>query len=144
MIWIIFTIIILILFFVFFIILSGENERIKVFLRIYKKAKTNFPNTDEREILGIVIEEFILPGKAIKLGKSGIKGIDYLNNIFDNKEITINDIIFHAITLEFPQKYKSLGFDLSEIRKINRDEKIDLRQQLRDKIELYKNNLFKA
>lgn len=114
--------------------LSSEDERIKAFLRIYKSVKNRFPDLDERQILGLVIEEHILPNKNIKLRNSGMKGIDYIDGVFENRKLTIDDVILHAIRLEFPNKYPS-KIDLEEIRRINRGLQPDTRGQLREKIQ---------
>lgn len=136
--------IVLIIFYIIFRKLSGENERIKVFLRIYLSAKNKFPEASERELLGVVIGEHILPGKTIRLRDSGMTGMSYLNGVFGDKELTINEIIYHAITLEFPHKYKPFELNLDDIRKINRGQKVDLKHQLRNNIEKYKAKLEKG
>ncbi len=127
-------IMLVILVFSFVYRLSGEEERIKVFFRIYKAAKRKYPDTDEKEILGIVIEEHILPGKSIKLGKTGMKGTEYIEDVFEKELITINDIIYHAITLEFQNKYKPFEIDIEKIRRINRGKEVDIKQKLKEKI----------
>jgi hypothetical protein len=138
MIWVIITVTILIVLILFFSRLSGENERIQVFFRIYINAKNKFPKASERELLEIVIGEHILPRTATRLRDSGMSGASYLNDVFGDDKLTISDIIYHAITLEFPNKYKPFEINIDEIRKINRGQKIDLKQQLKDNIENYK------
>jgi len=139
--WIVIIISIIVVVYIFFRKFSGEDERIKTFLRIYKAAKNKFPDLAERRILGLVIEEHILPNKNIRLRNSGMKGIDYINGIFEDQEITINDLVYHAITLEFPNKYQPSKIDLDEIRRINRGLQPDKRKQLRKKIEKFKNSI---
>lgn len=144
MIWIIITVTILIVFILFFWRLSGENERIQVFFRIYMNAKIKFPKASERELLEIVIGEHISPHTAIRLRDSGMTGASYLNGVFGDEKLTINDIIYHAITLEFPKKYKPFEINIDEIRKIIGGLKINLKQQLKDNIENYKTKYEKS
>lgn len=138
MLWVVIISVSIILLYIVFRKLSGEEERIKTFLRLYKSAKVKFPDLEERKILGLVIEEHILPNKNIKLRNSGMKGLDYLNGVFEDTELTIDEVIYHAITLEFPHKYKTFAIDLQEIRKINRGLQPDKRKQLREEIESLK------
>lgn len=138
MFWTVIILFFIALVYIFFRKLSSEDERIKSFLQIYKAAKNKFPDLEERQILGLVIEEHILPNKNIRLRNSGMKGIDYINGVFENKELTINELIYHAITLEFPNKYRPSKIDLEEIRRINRGLQPDKRKQLREKIEGYR------
>ena len=77
MFWTVIILFFIALVYIFFRKLSSEDERIKTFLRIYKAAKNKFPDLEERQILGLVIEEHILPNKNIRLRNSGMKGIDF-------------------------------------------------------------------
>lgn len=124
---------------VFFKKFSSEKERIKTFFRIYKTAKAKFPNATEREILEIVIEEHILPGKITRLRNSGISGKQYLDEVFESRQIDLDDLISHVIVLEFPQKYKPFeaNVNLDEIRERNRTGKLSTRDELKSLIKKY-------
>lgn len=134
--WIIIILLIVIVIIFIFRSLSSEDKRIKVFLKIYKTAKHKYSDLDEKEILGIVMEEHILPGKSIKLGKTSMKGTKYIDGVFEDKDVNINDIIYHAITAEFPKKYRPYNIDLEQMRKNNRGQAVDVKQKLKDKIKL--------
>lgn len=137
---IIITILLLGLFLVFKF-LSGEKERIKTFLRIHKAAKVKFPEISEREILEIVAEEHIPPGKASQLKNSGVTGKQYLDGVFEDKEIDIDELIYHFITLEFPKKYRPFKIDLDEIMDGARGNKPSVREQLMVDIRKHKRNV---
>ena len=91
---------------VFFKLLSGEKERVKTLFRIYKAGRTKFPDITERELLEIVVGELILPGRATQLRNLGITGKQYLDGVFEDKQIDIDELIYHIVCLEFPKKYK--------------------------------------
>jgi|GEM_PF-5109226 len=121
----------------FFKKFSGEKERIKTFLRIYKAAKAKLPHATEREILEIVVEEHIPPGKSVRLRNSGIFGKQYIDGVFESKQIDIDELIYHMITLEFPKKYKPHGINLEEIMEQNRSGKLSPRDELKSLIKKY-------
>jgi len=123
---------------VLFWLLSGERERIKTLFRIYKACKSKFPEKQEREILEIVVEELIPHGKAVNLRNTGMTGKQYIDGVFEAKQLDIDELIYHIITLEFYIKYKSLiGLRLEDIRKQNRNEKMSVRDKLKLAIKKY-------
>ena len=107
------VIIILILF------LTGENERINSFIRMYKYCVTKHPEMGERDIKEVICEMHIPPEKGKTLKSLGMSGQWYLDEIFEGKVIPMKDLIVHFIALEFPKKYSS-EIDLKKIRERNR------------------------
>lgn len=95
----------------------GEEGRIKTLLLIYREAKKQ--KLSEDKALALVIEEHIMPGTTVKVGKS-MTGSKYISNVFEGKEITIHSLIKHIICLEFPKKYRPFSIDLAAIRERNR------------------------
>jgi len=121
---------------VFFKALSGEKERIKTLFRIYRATKQKFPNASERELLGIVIEEHIPSGKSTQLRNVGISGKQYLDGVFESKQLDIDELIEHVIALEFPNKYK-INLDLDEMFKEAQSGRLSLRDKLKLMIKNY-------
>lgn len=128
---------------IFFKKFSGEKERIKTFFRIYKATKAKFPGATERELLEIVVEEHIPPGQSIRLRNGGISGKQYLDGVFESKQIDIDELICHVITLEFPQKYKPYEINLDEIREQNRTGQLPARDELKSVIKSYHNEFLR-
>lgn len=122
---------------VFFKLLSGEKERIKTLFRIYRAGKTKFPDITERELLEIVVGEHIPPGKSIRLRNSGISEKQYLDGVFESKQLDLDDLIDHIITLEFPKKYKPFKISLEEIEEQNRNGKLSAGDELKLMIKSY-------
>jgi len=122
---------------VFFKLLSGEKERVKTLFRIYKAGKTKFPDMTEKELLEIVVEEHIPPGKSTRLRNSGISGKQYIDGVFESKPLDIDGLIYHIITLEFPKKYKPHKINLEEIRENNRTGKLSAGDELKLVIKKY-------
>lgn len=123
---------------ILFWLLSGERERIKTLFRIYKAGKARFPEKSEREILEIVVEELIPHGKAVSLRNTGMTGKQYINGVYEAKQLDVDELIYHIITLEFYAKYKSFtGFSLEDIRKQNRSGKLSARDKLKLTIRKY-------
>lgn len=85
--------------------LFGTKGRIGTLFRIYRAAKDKFPNATERELLEIVVEELIPPGKSTQIRNLGISGKQYLDGVFESKPLDIDELIYHIVTLEFPKKY---------------------------------------
>ena len=82
---------------------SGEDERIRHFLRVYMAAKKRFPD-DDRHSHEAIADEHIHPTQAKKIHNL-IGGARYLDGVFGNQPITVNELIAHFIQLEFPLKY---------------------------------------
>lgn len=123
--------------------LSGENERIKTFLRLYKAAKKKLTDFSERELLEIVTEEHIPPGRSKRLKDCAITGRQYLDNVFEQKQIDINELIYHLITLEFPNKYKPFTIDLEKMLESDESDKSSVEEQLKATIAKYKANILR-
>ena len=121
-----------------FLVLSGEKERIRTLFRIYKAGRSKFPEKSEREILEIVVEKLIPHGKAGSLRNTGMTGKQYINGVFEAKQLDIDELIYHIVTLEFHAKYKSFtGFSLEDIRKQNRSGKLSACDKLKLTIKKY-------
>ncbi|MDD3905985.1 MAG: hypothetical protein PHS46_05585 [Candidatus Omnitrophica bacterium] len=119
-------------------LLSGDRERIKTLFRLYKSGKSKFPEISEREILEIVVEELIPHGKAVKLRNTGMTGKQYIDGVFEAKQLDIDELIYHIITSEFYVKYKSFtGISLEDIRKQNRNMELSARDKLKLAIKKY-------
>ena len=111
--------------------LFGVKGRIGTLFRIYRTAKQKFPNATEKELLGIVAEEHIPPGKSTQLRNLRISGEQYLDGVFESKLPDIDGLIYHIITLEFPKKYKPFKIDLEEIREQNRTGNLSAQDELK-------------
>lgn len=122
---------------VFFRLFSGEKERIKALFRIYRSGKSKFPEITERELLEIVVEEYISPSTSTTLKNSGISGREYLDRVFESRQLDVDDLIYHIITLEFPKKYKPLQFNIEEIEEQIRTKKISVGDELKLMIKNY-------
>jgi len=85
--------------------LSGEDERIKVFLRVYKKRKTEHPDFSERKLLEAVAEWHIPYGSSRSWKDDGLTGQQYMNGVFDNQDVVLRELIVHLMGLEYPKKY---------------------------------------
>lgn len=104
----------------------------------FKVGKSKFPEIPEREILEIVVEELIPHGKAVNLRNTGMTGKQYIDGVFEAKQLDIDELIYHIITLEFYVKYKSfIGLSLEDIRKQNRNEKVSVHDKLKVAIKKY-------
>jgi hypothetical protein len=114
---------------------SGEDERIKTLLRIYKREKNKNTKQKEIKILSRVAEEHILPGKSIKLKQTGVSGELYIKEVFEGENIDLTQLIRHIICLEYPQKYKKM--DIKKIRYNNRNNIPNDRDLLTTKIATY-------
>jgi hypothetical protein len=114
--------------------LFGTQGRVKTLFRIYKIAKDKLPNATEREWLEIVAEELIPPGSSTQIRNSGMPGKQYLDGVFESKPLDIDELIYHIVTLEFPQKYKPHEINIDEIREQNRTGKLSPRDKLRHMI----------
>ncbi len=129
---------VLIVIIIFLKLLSGEKERIKTLFRIYKAGKAKFPEKSERELLEIVIGEFIPPDGSTRLKNTKITGKQYIDEVFESKPPDIDKLISHIVALEFPKKYKPYEITpLEEIRKQNRTGKISSRDKLELLIKKY-------
>lgn len=122
---------------VFFKLFSGEKERVKTLFRIYRAEKAKFSSIIERELLEIVVEEHIPPGKSTRLRNSGISGKQYLDGVFELKQLDVDDLIYHIIALEFPKKYKPFKINLEEIGEQNRTGKLSVGDELKLMIKNY-------
>lgn len=118
---------------VFFKLLSGEKERVKTLFRIYKAGRTKFPDITERELLEIVVGELILPGRATQLRNLGITGKQYLDGVFEDKQIDIDELIYHIVCLEFPKKYK-IQINLEKMERLARTEELSENDKLKEEI----------
>ncbi len=92
MLWILFLIALGALAFWFSRTLSGEDERIKVFLRVYKKRKTEHPDFSERELLEVVAEWHIPYGSSRSWKGDGLTGQQYMNGVFDNRDVVLREL----------------------------------------------------
>ncbi len=122
---------------VFFKALSGEKERIKTLFRIYRAAKQKSPNATERELLETVVEEHIPQGKSTQLRNVGMSGKQYLDGVFESKQLDVDELIEHIIALEFPNKYKPHHIDLDEMFKERETGKLSPRNKLKLTIKNY-------
>jgi len=123
---------------VLFWLLSGERERIRTLFRIYKAGKLKFPEKSEREILEIVVEESVPHGKAVNLRNTGMTGKQYIDGVFEAKQLDIDELVYHIITIEFYVKYKSFtGISLEDIRTQNRSGELSVRDKLKLTIKKY-------
>lgn len=114
----------------------GVKGRIGTLFRIYRAAKVKFPTASEKHLLGIVVEEHIPPGKATRLRNLGMKGEQYLDDVFESELPNIDELIYHITTLEFPQKY-TRSLNMAEIREQNRSGKPSPRERLKALIKDY-------
>lgn len=121
--------------------LSGEDERIKTFFRVYKKAKETYPEKSEQELLEIVIEEHIPPNRTNKLKNAGISGKTYLDEVFVSQSIDLDNLVAHLIKLEFREKYPP-SIDLDEIRKNNREGQLSKEEILLNRIKTIHKELY--
>lgn len=140
MFWLILSILLIIGVIYLFKKLSGENERIKTFFRVYKKARETYPEKGEKELFEMVVDEHIPLGQSNKWKNTGISGKRYLDEVFGNKEIDLDNLIAHLIQLEFRDKYPPT-IDLEEIRKNNREGKPSKEEILLGKIKTYHKEL---
>lgn len=85
--------------------LFGTKGRIGTLFRIYKAAKNKFPSATKRQLLEIVAEELILPGKSTQIRNLGMSGKQYLDGVFESGPLDVDELIYHIVTLEFPKKY---------------------------------------
>ena len=72
-------------------------------MRQRRAAKKRFPD-DDRRSLEAIADEHIHPTQAKKI-RNMIGGARYLDGVFGNRHITVNELIGHFIQLEFPRKY---------------------------------------
>lgn len=94
---------------------SGEEERIRVFLRVYQQAKRG--GASESEALASVCSFHIPPGRGRPLSAYGMTGEAYLKGVFEDEVIDIQSLIALFIRLEFPEKYP-MKIDIEEIRRL--------------------------
>ncbi len=86
----------------------------------------------------IVVEELIPHGKAVNLRNTGMTGKRYIDGVFEAKQLDIDELIYHIVTLEFYARYKSFtGFSIEDIRKQNRSGKLSAHDKLRLAIKKY-------
>lgn len=115
---------------------TGE-KRIKKFLTIYKNAKSRFPELNEREMLYVVTGEFRPPSfSGRSYSDMRFSPEEYIEDVFKNKEISIEDLVFHFITSEFPDEYK-VDFSYLDIEANNPSQ----REVLRDRIQVIKEEI---
>ena len=95
--------------------LSGEEQRIRTFFRVYRQARLQIPNATERELLEVVTEEHIPPGKSIQMRKIGISGQKYLEGVYGDREVDLDQIITSFIKLEFQKKYQPYRINIQEL-----------------------------
>src|SRR3989344_7098670 len=122
---------------VFFKTFSGEKERVKTLFRIYRAAKQKSSSATERELLEIVVEEHIPHGKSTQLRNVGMSGKQYLDGVFESKQLDIDELIEHIIALEFPNKYKPHHIDLDEMFKERETGELSPRNKLKLMIKNY-------
>lgn len=112
MLWILFFIITGSLAFGFIRNLSSEDERLKVFLRAYRKTKIEHPDFPERKLLEMVVEWHI-PYRSSRTWKGdGLTGQQYMDGVYENmdgesknQEIVLKELIVDLMGLEYPKKY---------------------------------------
>lgn len=121
----------------------GVKGRIETLFRIYRDAKQKFPNATEQELLEIVMEEHIPPGKSKQLRKLGMSGKQYLEGVFESTNMpNLDKLVQHMVTLEFPEKYQPFEINLEEIREHNRTGATTPRDKLKQTIEKYNKKIF--
>ncbi|MEK7510966.1 MAG: hypothetical protein AAB582_01915 [Patescibacteria group bacterium] len=113
--------------------LFGVKSRIRTLFMIYVAAKLRSPEMSERETLEIVVNDLIPPGKAIHLRKTGITGKQYLDGVFEDRQIDIDELIFHIICLEFPKKFPN-KIDLEEMMRNAENNSLSEKDELKEEI----------
>lgn len=122
---------------VVFKLLFGERERIRTLFRIYLTAKKKFPQKTERELLEIVVEEFIPHGKGVKLKNTGVTGKRYIEHVFEERPLDVDILIEHIVALESPQKYRCSQINLEEMLEKARTGKMSKRDKLKFMVKNY-------
>ena len=105
MIWIFVSLLVVALVVWFLRILTGEDERIKVFLRVYRRNQREHPEYSERRLLETVVEWHIPYGSARTWKGDGLTGKQFMDGVFKDEEIVLKELIVHLMGLEYPQLY---------------------------------------
>jgi hypothetical protein len=110
---------------------SGEDERIRTFLRVYRHSMAI--GASEAEAQAAVASLHILPGGIRTVRGSGISGETYLKHVFENEVLSVEKLVEHFIALEFPHRYPQ-SIDLELIRKRAREGVLGPRELLGKKV----------
>lgn len=120
----------------------SEDDRIRTLFIYYRNAKKRYPDLSESELLAKVAGEHTPPNAKGRRLRSVTDPQKYIEGVFEGKRITLNELIYHIIIMEFPENYKFEVNFRKKTEKIKQDSPSS-REILENKILFYRQEILK-